>query len=74
MVDAPLPLIVEELAHAVVADRRAGRTAPPALLRYIDLFAPDLPISSQTPSTPSTRGPDLAGGRGDGEGSSGHEE
>jgi hypothetical protein len=71
MVDAPLPLIVEELAHAVVADRRAGRTAPPALLRYIDLFAPDLPPSSSTPSPPR---PDLGGGRGDGEGSSGHEE
>ncbi len=45
MVEAPLPQIVEELAHAVVADRRAGRGAPPALMRYIDLFAPDLPES-----------------------------
>jgi hypothetical protein len=43
MVEAPLPQVVEELAHAVVADRRAGRAAPPALMRYIDLFAPDLP-------------------------------
>lgn len=42
MVDAPLPHVVEELAHAVVADRRAGRDAPPALMVYIDLFAPDL--------------------------------
>ena len=42
MIEAPLPQIVEELAHAVVADRRAGRDAPPALMRYIDLFAPDL--------------------------------
>ncbi len=42
MADAPLQLIVEELAHAVVADRRAGRAAPPALMRYIDLFVPDL--------------------------------
>jgi hypothetical protein len=40
--EVPLPQVVEELAHAVVADRRAGRDAPPALLRYIDLFAPDL--------------------------------
>lgn len=38
----PLPQVVEELAHAVVADRRSGRTAPPSLVRYIDLFAPDL--------------------------------
>ncbi len=43
MAEAPLPQVVEELAHAVVADRRAGRSSPPALLRYIDLFAPDLP-------------------------------
>jgi hypothetical protein len=42
LVDAPLPQVVEELAHAVVADRRAGRAAPPALMVYIDLFAPDL--------------------------------
>jgi hypothetical protein len=42
MHDGALPPVVEELAHAVVADRRAGRTAPPSLVRYIDLFAPDL--------------------------------
>ena len=46
MIEAPLPQVVEELAHAVVADRRAGRPAPPALMRYIDLFAPDLPPPS----------------------------
>jgi hypothetical protein len=46
MIDAPLPQVVEELAHAVVADRRAGRAAPPALMVYIDLFAPDLRESS----------------------------
>jgi hypothetical protein len=40
--EAALPVIVEELAHAVVADRRAGRPAPPSLVRYMDLFAPDL--------------------------------
>ena len=44
MIAAPLQQVVEELAHAVVADRRAGRAAPPALMRYIDLFAPDLPL------------------------------
>lgn len=43
MEETPLPHVVEELAHAVVADRRAGRVAPAALLRYIDLFVPDLP-------------------------------
>lgn len=43
LVDAPLQQVVEELAHAVVADRRAGRAAPPALMRYVDLFVPDLP-------------------------------
>jgi hypothetical protein len=53
LIDVPLPQIVEELAHAVVADRRAGRAAPPALMVYIDLFAPDL-----TP-TPSTLGPSV---------------
>ena len=47
MIEAPLPQVVEELAHAVVADRRAGRPAPPALMRYIDLFAPDLPPSGE---------------------------
>jgi hypothetical protein len=58
MVDAPLPQVVEELAHAVVADRRAGRAAPDALMVYIDLFAPDLP---------------MCGGEGEAEGSSGDE-
>jgi hypothetical protein len=47
MVDVPLPQVVEEIAHAVVADRRAGRDAPDALMVYIDLFAPDLPASDE---------------------------
>lgn len=42
MTPGSLALVVEELAHAVVADRRGGRSAPPSLVRYIDLFAPDL--------------------------------
>jgi len=42
MTDGRLAHVVEELAHAVVADRRAGRAAPPSLVRYMDLFAPDL--------------------------------
>ncbi len=37
-----LPQIVEDLAHAVVADQRAGRSAAPSLVRYMHLFAPDL--------------------------------
>jgi len=47
MIDVPLPQVVEEIAHAVVADRRAGRDAPDALMVYIDLFAPDLPPSDE---------------------------
>ena len=47
MREGPLPPVVEELAHAVVADQRAGRKAPPSLVRYIDLFAPDLAHPAQ---------------------------
>jgi hypothetical protein len=65
MVDAPLPQVVEELAHAVVADRRAGRAAPAALMRYIDLFAPDLPASEEA---------DLPAGLADSDAPSGNEE
>lgn len=39
--ERPLREIVEELAHAVVADGRARRATPAALVRYIDLFALD---------------------------------
>jgi hypothetical protein len=39
---APLRDVIEELAHAVVADRREGRTAPEALARFSHLFGPDL--------------------------------
>jgi hypothetical protein len=42
LVETPLPDVVEELAHAVVADRRAKREPPVILKRYIDLFAPAL--------------------------------
>ncbi len=50
LVDAPLPHVVEALAHAVVADQRAGREAPSALLACIDLFAPDLaPMTDACP-------------------------
>jgi hypothetical protein len=36
----PLAVVVEELAHAVVAHGRAGREAPEVLRRFTDLFAP----------------------------------
>jgi hypothetical protein len=39
---APLRDVIEELAHAVVADRREGRTPPEALARFSHLFGPDL--------------------------------
>jgi hypothetical protein len=38
----PLRDVIEELAHAVVADRREGRVAPDALTRFSHLFGPDL--------------------------------
>jgi hypothetical protein len=47
MGDGALPRVVEELAHAVVADQRSGRAAPPSLVRYMDLFAPDLAHPAQ---------------------------
>ncbi len=40
---APLRQVIEELAHAVVADRREGRDAPAVLARFSHLFGPDLP-------------------------------
>lgn len=48
---APLGQVVEDIAHAVVADRRAGREAPEVLLRYVDLFAPDLDALERPPSS-----------------------
>jgi hypothetical protein len=40
--EVPLGQVIEGLAHAVVADRREGRDAPPALTSYAHLFGPDL--------------------------------
>ena len=42
--EVPIGVVVEELAHAVVADRRAGRPPPPPLLAYDFLFIPDLAV------------------------------
>ena len=36
----PLKLVVEELAHAVLAHRRSGRDLPPALQLVVELFQP----------------------------------
>jgi hypothetical protein len=38
----PLRLVVEELAHAILAERRAQRVPPPALASFAHLFAPVL--------------------------------
>ena len=38
----PLRVVVEELAHAILADRRAKRDAPPALTSFAHLFGPHL--------------------------------
>jgi hypothetical protein len=45
---AALRDVIEELAHAVVADRRMGRSPPEALARFSHLFCPDL--SDDVPS------------------------
>jgi hypothetical protein len=36
----PVEVVVEELAHAVVAHRRRGGVLPPPLVRFADLFTP----------------------------------
>jgi hypothetical protein len=36
----PLEVVIEELAHAVVAHRRKGAPLPPPLVRFADLFTP----------------------------------
>jgi len=41
VVESPLRDVVEELAHAIVADRREGRRAPDAVAAYVHLFVPD---------------------------------
>ncbi len=38
--EVPVELIIEELAHAIVAHRRTHETTPPALSRFVDLFTP----------------------------------
>jgi hypothetical protein len=36
----PMEVVIEELAHAVVAHRRRGAALPPPLVRFADLFTP----------------------------------
>lgn len=36
----PLEVVIEDLAHAVVAHRRKGAQLPPPLVRFADLFTP----------------------------------
>jgi hypothetical protein len=50
----PLPVVVDELAHAVLADRRQNRASPPALRAFVDLFVPEPKWTAI--------GPTLAGG------------
>jgi hypothetical protein len=38
----PLRVVVEELAHAILADKRSHRETPPALATFAHLFAPQL--------------------------------
>jgi hypothetical protein len=44
----PLRLVVEELAHAILADKRAQRTPPSALASFAHLFAPVLDDDGET--------------------------
>jgi hypothetical protein len=37
----PLPLVVDELAHAVLAHKRRNEAPPPALQWFLDLFVPE---------------------------------
>lgn len=39
---APLRIVVEELAHAILADKREQRTTPAALASFAHLFGPSL--------------------------------
>ncbi len=55
--EVPLRDVIEGLAHAVIADRRAGRNAPAALSTYAHLFAPDLQSPPVCPSTPAPKTP-----------------
>ena len=38
----PLHVVVEELAHAILADKRERRTTPAAVAAFANLFVPQL--------------------------------
>lgn len=46
----PLRVVVEELAHAILADRRAERATPPALASFAHLFGPHLDDADEAAS------------------------
>jgi hypothetical protein len=48
----PLHLVVEELAHAVLADRREGRAAPAPVSTFAHLFGPGAPVDAAEDGAP----------------------
>jgi hypothetical protein len=58
--EAPLRDVIEDLAHAIVSDRREGRSAPEALRAFAHLFVPDIGPETRSlssrPSRPSGAG------------------
>ncbi|MGH7437435.1 MAG: hypothetical protein ACRENE_17290 [Polyangiaceae bacterium] len=52
----PLGIVVEELAHAILADKREQRQTPAALGSFVHLFAPDLEnVEGQDHAEPQSR-------------------
>jgi hypothetical protein len=47
---APLRIVVEELAHAILADKRGQRTTPAALASFAHLFGPTLEDEAEDPA------------------------
>lgn len=48
----PLRVVIEELAHVILADRREQRETPSALASFAHLFGPDFEDSGEPPSRP----------------------
>ena len=46
----PLRVVVEELAHAILADKRERRATPPALASFAHLFVPDIEAGAEPAS------------------------
>jgi hypothetical protein len=51
----PLRIVIEELAHAVLADRRRHQTTPPALASFAHLFGPHLEDVDDDDQRPCSR-------------------